>query len=82
MWEKRGTREAAEAIWMAHRAILEVVEGGMVSIRMRGLADRDMMEVGGKRRRDKAELDFRTSDGRGTSIIGMKYEIRLGSFLW
>lgn len=71
-------REAAEAIWMADRVTMGAVEVmvpevGMAAIRMRGLADRATMEVGGKRRPGKAELDCQMSDGRGTSIIGMKY---------
>ncbi len=67
-------KEAAEAIWMADRVTLGVVEVmvpevGMAAIRMRGLVDRAMMEVDGTRRRGKAELDCQMGDGRGTRII-------------
>lgn len=65
---------------MAGRITVEVVEvmvpeGGMAVIRMKGLADKVMMEVGGKRRRGKAEVDCQVNDGRGTRYIArvMKY---------
>ena len=73
-------REAAEAIWMADRVTMGAVEVmvpevGMAAIRMKGLADKVMMEVGGKRRRGKAEVDCQVNDGRGTRYIArvMKY---------
>ena len=67
-------KEAAEAIWMADRVTLGVVEVmvpevGMAAIRMRGLVDRAMMEVDAMRRRGKAELDCQMGDVRGTRII-------------
>jgi len=74
LWGGREVREAAEAIWTADRVTMGVVEVmvpevGMAAIRMRGLVNRAMMEVGGMRRRGKAELDRQMSDGRGTRII-------------
>lgn len=65
---------------MARRITMEVVEvmvpeGGMAIIRTRGLVDKVTMEVGGKRRRGKAEVDCQVNDGRGTRNIArvLKY---------